>query len=144
MLGILLVSHGKFAEGLKDSIELIMGTPEQFDIASLLAGQDIIEFREKVVQKIKKLDMGEGVLVFVDLFGASPYNVTQYASLVLKEENIQVRTLTGMNLPMLLETLGMRSSHAMEDIVKIAMETGQKGICEPKEFRVEEDIEGDY
>lgn len=144
MLGIVLASHGTLAEGLKDSIELIMGNVEQFDIVSLLAGQDIDEFKQEVLRKIRKLDTGDGVFVFVDLFGASPYNAALYASMKLKEEHIQVRLLTGMNLPMVLETLVMRSTHTLEEIVKITIAAGRDGICEPVSTLSEEDIEGDY
>ncbi|MEG2799038.1 MAG: PTS sugar transporter subunit IIA [Erysipelotrichaceae bacterium] len=145
MIGILLVSHGKMAEGMKDSIELIMGEVEQLNTVSLVAGEDIEQFKLEVLNKTIELDTGDGVLVYVDLFGASPYNATQYASRELVDKNIEMKVLTGMNLPMLLESLVMREYYDIHSLVKIAKEAGQEGISESVVVEVdEEDSEGDY
>lgn len=143
MIGLLLISHGKMAEGMLDSLHLIMGECEQIRTASLVAGQDFENFKQNVISSIESLDTGEGVLVFVDLFGASPCNATQYAMLKLKEKNIKVRTITGMNLPMLLETAAMRYSSSLEEVWEIARKSGREGICEPVIVQDEED-DGDY
>lgn len=145
MIGIVLVSHGLLAEGLKDSIALIMGIPERFDTVSLAAGEDLHTCKKEIIQKIIKLNDGDGVLVFADLFGASPYNATQYARMVLHEEHIQVRLLSGMNLPMVLETLVMRNVNTLQDVARIAFDAGREGILEAVDITLEEhDTEGDY
>lgn len=145
MIGIVLVSHGLLAEGLKDSIALIMGIPERFDTVSLAAGEDLHTCKKEIIQKIIKLNDGDGVLVFADLFGASPYNATQYARMVLHEEHIQVRLLSGMNLPMVLETLVMRNVNTLQDVARIAFDAGRGGILEAVDITLEEhDTEGDY
>ena len=38
MMGMIVVSHGKMSEGVKDSVELIFGQPEQFETSALVAG----------------------------------------------------------------------------------------------------------
>ena len=76
MIGMLLVSHGRMAEGMLDSLELIMGSCDQMHTVSLCAGEDFESFRAKVMEAIRQLDSGDGVLVFVDLYGASPFNAS--------------------------------------------------------------------
>ena len=71
MIGMLLVSHGRMAEGMLDSLELIMGSCDRMHTVSLCAGEDFESFRAKVMEAIRQLDSGDGVLVFVDLYGAS-------------------------------------------------------------------------
>ena len=40
MIGMLLVSHGRMAEGMLDSLELIMGSCDRMHTVSLCAGED--------------------------------------------------------------------------------------------------------
>ena len=74
MTGILIVTHGEMATGMMDSLRLIMGEQEAYQTLSVKHGDDIVEFSEKIQAGIRQLDKGEGVLVLVDLFSASPYN----------------------------------------------------------------------
>lgn len=148
MVGVLLISHGKMAEGMKDSIELIMGETEALDTASLVAGQDFEEFKKDVSEKIWRLNDGKGVLVYVDLFGASPYNATMFSFQELRNEGIEIRVLTGMNLPMIMEVLAMREALSLDELVQIGLSSGKDGIQEPVSelltSQVEEDEDGDY
>ena len=100
MIGMLLISHGGMAEGMLDSMELIMGSCEQMHTVSLCAGEDFESFRTKVMDAIRLLDSGDGVLVFVDLYGASPFNAAVYAAARMAQEGRNVRVLAGMNLAM--------------------------------------------
>lgn len=75
------------------------------------------------------MDNGDGVLVFVDLFGASPYNA---AALSLKKVgNTKFRCITGVNLPMILETVMARVSCTnLEELTNQALNAGASGIKE--------------
>lgn len=143
MVGILLVSHGKMAEGMLDSMKLIMGDCEQLQAVSLQAGEDFEDFRAKLMKIIRSVNSGDGVLVFVDLYGASPFNASCYASMQLKQEDIAVRILAGMNLSMLLESVALRASSTLEELVQIASRAGRDGICEPVTVQ-DEESDGDY
>ena len=143
MTGILLVSHGGMAAGMLDSMDLIMGGCDQMAVESLIAGEDFESFRTKIMAATRKLDTGDGVLIFVDLYGASPFNASVYAAAMLEKENIAVRVLAGMNLPMLLETAALRNSSTLSDLVDIASGAGKDGIAEPIQME-EEESDGDY
>ena len=143
MIGMLLVSHGRMAEGMLDSLELIMGSCDQMHTVSLCAGEDFESFRAKVMEAIRQLDSGDGVLVFVDLYGASPFNASVYAVARMAQEGISVRVLAGMNLAMLLETAAMRASCSLQELVAIAEAAGRDGISEPLVVKEEENGE-DY
>lgn len=143
MISILLVSHGGMAAGMKDSLELIVGPLRNVDVESLVAGQDIEEFKENVINRIKELNEGGGVLVFVDLFGASPYNVAQYATLKLNGA-IDIRVITGMNLPMVLEGVLLRETSDLDSLVKTLLVNGRESIVEPITLDDINEDEGDY
>lgn len=147
-VGILVVSHGLMAEGIKDSVNLIMGDAEGIETSSLVAGQDFESLKEDILLKVEKLDQGKGVLIFVDLFGASPHNASVFNYPELKEKNINIRVVTGMNLPMILETSAMREYSTLDDLADTAIQSGKDGIVEAisiVETSVDTDDEdGDY
>lgn len=150
MIGMLLVSHGEMAAGIKDSMELIMGETMQLDVSSLVAGQDFENFKKDVVEKIERLDSGLGVIVYVDLYGASPNNAAMMSFQELLKRSIKIRVITGMNLPMLLEVNGMRiGGESLENLAKLSLTSGREGIQDPisdlysQNVEIEEE-DGDY
>lgn len=124
MIGVLLVSHGKMAEGIKDSVGMIVGDVGQFDTLALVPGQDIAMLGSDVLAKTKALDSGEGVLVFVDLFGASPYNASMKCLPEWAKLNIQARIVTGMSLPMVITAVCNREFSSLDELAQEAISAG--------------------
>lgn len=128
MVGVLILTHGKFADGLKNSVEMIMGQNDSFSTIGLYEGEDFSEFKEKVLEHVNELDRGEGVLVLVDLFGASPYNSVMFNYQDFKSSNKKVKLLTGVNLPMVIEALNGRNYMNLEKLYEEVMQTGINNI----------------
>ena len=127
MTGIVIVTHGEMATGLMDSLSLIMGEQEDYQTLGLKHGDDIGEFGEKIQTAICELDTGDGVLVFVDLFSASPYNQAAMSFNKLKEHHY--RLISGVNLPMIVEAFNQRMIGAdLETMYQAAMIAGNDGI----------------
>lgn len=127
MVGILVVCHGKLAEGFQSAASLIVGEREQFSTLALFEGDPIDELPKKIKKEIHALDTGEGVLIFVDLFGASPFNATVKA--VSAREGEGVDMITGANLPMLLEALMQREGGCdLPTLSKNVLEAGKNQI----------------
>lgn len=129
MTGILIVTHGEMATGMMDSLRLIMGEQEQYQTLGLKHGDDIVEFSEKIQAGICQLDRGDGVLVLVDLFSASPYNQAAMSFNKLKEHHY--RLVSGVNLPMIIEAFNQRMIGSdLETMYQAAMTAGKDGIKE--------------
>lgn len=129
MTGILIVTHGELANGLMDSLSLIMGEQEACQTLGLKHGDDIGEFNEKIQAGICQLDTGDGVLVLVDLFSASPYNQAAMSFNQLKEH--RYRLVSGVNLPMIIEAFNQRMIGSdLETMYQAAMTAGKDGIKE--------------
>ena len=129
MTGIVIVTHGEMATGLMDSLSLIMGEQEDYQTLGLKHGDDIGEFGEKIQTSICDLDTGDGVLDFVDLFSASPYNQAAMSFNKLKEHHY--RLISGVNLPMIVEAFNQRMIGAdLETMYQAAMTAGKDGIKE--------------
>ena len=122
MVGMLIVTHGRLGEGLLDAMQMIAGPQEKVDFVSLKEGDSIDELKERILSAVKMLDDGSGVLVFVDMFGASPSNAAAY----LLNENVEV--ITGVNLPMLLEIVSFRESSSLQELSANAMTSGVESI----------------
>ena len=128
MVGVLILPHGKLADGLKNSVEMIMGQNESFNTLGLYEGDDFSEFKENVLEHISLLDTGEGVLVLVDLFGASPYNSVMFNYQEIKSREKNVRLITGVNLPMVIESLNARNYMKLDQLYEEVMNMGISNI----------------
>jgi len=128
MVGVLILTHGKLADGLKNSVEMIMGQNESFNTLGLYEGDDFSEFKENVLEHISLLDTGEGVLVLVDLFGASPYNSVMFNYQEIKNREKNVRLITGVNLPMVIEALNARNYMKLDQLYEEVMNMGISNI----------------
>ena len=130
MLGIVIVSHGQLSVGLKDSAEVIIGKSEQIYTVSLTPGEDIQQLGETIKTTILAANQGEGVLVFVDLVSASPYNQTVININSLEETlQNQVFVIGGVNLPMLLEAINIQLLNTpLKEGVQEILKQGSKSI----------------
>lgn len=128
MIGIGVITHGKLAKGLKDSTRMIMGETENFEVLSLVEDTDLEEFNKEVFNLVTALNKNKGVLLFVDIFGATPFNTIAGIRENFIEKSIEVQIITGVNLPMLLESLAMRQALELSDLVPTITSAGEESI----------------
>lgn len=129
MIGVLIATHGKMAEGVLDSAELIIGKQDNCKVLSLCHGDSIELFGKSIRKAIIDLSKGDGVLVFTDLFSASPYNQVAISYPHLK--GYKYRSITGVNLPMLIEALSKRMScDDLDTVTESTIKVGKEGIKE--------------
>lgn len=134
MVGVIIVTHGEMAKGIESSIELIIGKQKQFATIGLYEGENFEEFKLKIKKTVEELDTGKGVIALVDLFGASPYNAVAYNMTSFQENNIPLRLVTGVNLPMVIEILMAREAVSnSHELYPTALSSGKEGIKEALE-----------
>ena len=98
MKGIVLISHGRFAEGIKESLEMLCGECPQVLTVSLDSSDSPETFSEKLLKAYEEAAKYGKVLVFCDIMGGTPCNLA-LQHLVKKEDTALI---AGMNLPMLM------------------------------------------
>lgn len=129
---LILVSHGKFCEGIKDSVEMILGPQEHIFTVSLLEEDGPQDLERKFTQHIDKDD---DVVVFVDILGGTPANII--SKLIMQGEELEL--YTGMNLPMIISYLnGQMINEEVDYIYK-----GRKGIVKVNDIINESESEED-
>jgi len=126
MIGLVLVSHGKLAEGLVDAMQMIVGEQDGVRAIGLQETEDVESLMEKIQQAVEGVESGDGVLIMVDLFGASPFNASARLALSLPGKTLEV--VTGMNLPMLVELAVQRDGMCLEDAVSLVLKVGPEGV----------------
>lgn len=116
MIGIVLISHGKMADGMLDSCKLFFGEeiPQILSVC-LLPENSPEDFDKKIELAISKVDSGYGVLILCDLLGGTPCNRCAYIL------NDRIQVIAGVNLSILLEFLATRDS--LKDISELDVET---------------------
>lgn len=116
MIGIVLISHGKMADGMLDSCKLFFGEEiSQILSVCLLPENSPEDFDKKIELAISKVDSGDGVLILCDLLGGTPCNRCAYIL------NDRIQVIAGVNLSILLEFLATRDS--LKDISELDVET---------------------
>jgi PTS system mannose-specific IIA component len=124
LIGVVVVSHGQMAEGMLDAARMIVGEQERLLAVALRETDGIESLTERVAAAVEQVDAGDGVLVLVDVFGASPFNAS--ARVAMQRGHVEV--LTGMSLPMLLELAVQREGQNLDALTKIARDAGGSGI----------------
>jgi PTS system ascorbate-specific IIA component len=123
MIGFLILSHTMFGEGLISCVTHVLGQrPPQLENLAIGPNDDPHDVLPTAREAVRRLDAGEGVLIFTDIYGASPCNLA--AKLV---EPGRVEVVTGVNLPMLVRALTYRTRD-METLVKKAVSGGCDGV----------------
>ena len=129
MVGILIISHGTLGECVKDTAAMIVGPRDNVAALALNRNDKVEFFSEKIKIAVAKLDTGEGVLIFADMFGGTPCN----AAMALYHSSDKISVLTGFNLPIVIEAL-MHSNKPLEELVKGLMDKKEKTIVDAKAF----------
>jgi len=124
MIGIVLVTHGKLAETLIETAELILATrPEAVISVSVTINEDADKLRGKIIRAIKAVNRKQGILILTDMFGGTPSNLS-YSFL----EEGRVEVLSGVNLPILIKALNSRRSMSLGEMASMLEAFGRKSI----------------
>ena len=126
MVGIVIVTHGAMAEGILDAAAMIVGDLEGVEAIALEEMDAVEDLMDRISTAVDEVDNGNGALVLVDLFGASPFNAS--ARLLGEDQERNLEVITGVNLPMVLEVAMQRGSENLDALIEIAEEAATSGV----------------
>jgi mannose PTS system EIIA component len=123
MIGILLVAHDTLPDSLVKAVTHVLGVrPPQFETLSVAASDDPLNLLPRARAAVAHLDTGDGVLIFSDIYGATPCNLA--TKLVVGG---RVELIAGVNLPMLVRAFTYRAK-GMDTMIKKAISGGCDGV----------------
>ena len=126
MVGIILASHGGFADGIYQSGEMIFGKQENVAHVILKPDEGPDDVRAKMEKAIESFDSQDEVLFLVDLWGGTPFN---QANNLVEQHKDKWAIVAGMNLPMVIEAYASRfSMESAHEIAAHIIETAKDGV----------------
>jgi PTS system mannose-specific IIA component len=125
MVGFVLVSHGGMAKGMLEAIEMITGLTDQMAAFGLYEGESPDGLMDSIKEQLPVLDDGSGIIFFVDMFGASPFNA---CARIFLEDQKKYALICGMNLPMLLELALQREGQSVDELAQMAITNGKDSV----------------
>ncbi|RMF96245.1 MAG: PTS sugar transporter subunit IIA [Candidatus Schekmanbacteria bacterium] len=129
MVGAIIVTHGNLASELLKSAEMILGRQENVVPIGIKLDDSEEVIVEKITKAMKEVGKGEGILVFTDMFGGTPSNL----SLSFMEDN-KVEVITGVNLPMLIKFFSEREKNSLSKLISFCKIYGKKHIIVASEI----------
>lgn len=136
---IILVSHGKLAKGMKDTVEMIAGQQENLEAYEAYENGTSDDSFINDLKISLASSKNDDVIVVTDVLGGS---VNNEATQLLKDHpNLTI--LTGMNLPLIITLVTTVNSGISDEKVSEAIDEGKKGVLSVNKLMTEEDDEGD-
>ena len=123
MIGLVIVTHGGLAGEFRAALEHVVGRQTQLETISISPEDDMAQRRRDIVEAIKRVETGGGVIVLTDMFGGTPSNLAISA---MDEANVEV--IAGINLPILVKLASIRAETTLGDAVLRARDAGRKYI----------------
>lgn len=124
-VGIVVVGHGDTATHLLEAARHIVPPGSLDDVVAVDAGEgETPRLGAELCRVIGSVDRGRGVLLMVDLLGASPCRCAQREG-----EGHPFVVLSGLNLAMLLKLAGLdRASMTPQQMAAACADSGRRAV----------------
>lgn len=123
MIGIILVTHGRLADELSSALQHVVGPQSALATVCIGPEDDMDKHRQEIIDRIRQVDSGQGVVLLTDMFGGTPSNLA-----ISVMEGRKVEVIAGVNLPMLVKLASVRDHDDLATAVVKAQEAGRKYI----------------
>jgi mannose/fructose-specific phosphotransferase system component IIA len=122
MIGAVVIAHQSLAREMVAAVEGIAGRQEKL-VALSNDGLSLDALKKAVAAVLEEEDFPEGVFLFVDMIGGSPWHAA------MEKIGPKVCVLSGVNLSMLLSFLQKRKGDsAFVELAAVIEHDGKRGI----------------
>lgn len=131
MINFIVVTHGEFGAYLVEAAEGIVGRqPHGVRTIATSSRLSMPEIREKIARALRDLKSPEGIIVFTDMPGGTPNNL----SFPLVKDAPNVELVSGVNLYMLISAFSHRGRLNLDRLVEKIVADGQKSIRDVRQM----------
>ncbi|WP_125702512.1 PTS sugar transporter subunit IIA [Lacticaseibacillus daqingensis] len=135
----ILVSHGPLASGVLGSAEMILGPQDNVRTLSVVNDTTLEGMTAQIEAAYDESGQADTVIL-CDILGGTPSNASM--RFIVGKSN--VRILTGLNLPMVIEMF-MAADKSLDELVEIGKQSYTKGLNSFKpEDLVQRESEEDF
>ncbi|NOZ85444.1 MAG: PTS sugar transporter subunit IIA [Deltaproteobacteria bacterium] len=129
MIGLVVFTHGSLASSLLDTVAEVGGPLDAAVALEVSSGDDPATLAGKLARAMDIVDSGDGVLVFVDLLGGTPWNTSIS---FMNSRNMDV--LAGLNLPILIKCVLERKAKDPHKLARLLLEYGRDHLVQASEL----------
>jgi mannose PTS system EIIA component len=130
LIGALIVTHGNLAYELLNAARQIQADVAGIEAVPLDWNDTVDQAREKIAAALERTGRDRAVIIFTDMFGGTPSNI----SLSFLDLG-RIEIVTGVNLPMIVKFAMMKEE--AKDVATLAHVISEKGS---KSIRVASDL----
>ena len=123
MIGLVVVTHGGLAEELVAAARTIVGEEVNLTAVSIAWDDAVGEAHRRILEEVRAVDQGEGVILITDMFGGTPTNV---ALSLMGESKVEI--VTGVNLPMIIKFTNLEQTGDVSECARVLAEKGRSSI----------------
>ena len=122
MRKFLITAHGKFASGIKSSLDIIIGETENVFVIDAYADGNV-SIEDELGKIVKNIKPEDELIVFSDLMGGSITN--QVVRFALREN---VHIVSGMNLPLLIDLIMADTDKPVADTIESSLNAAREQV----------------
>ena len=122
MIGLVIVCHEDMGAELVKAAEMIVGKIDAVETVAVKQDSAPEMLRERIQGAIRKVDRKQGVMLFTDMFGGTPSNI----SLAFLGDALEV--VSGVNLSMIIKFANHREEKSLPELAKLVQDAAQKSI----------------
>jgi len=137
---LILVSHGRFSEGLKDALSMFVGDSiHTVKAIGLQSGEDTISFGNRFKSLLSDIGSDADLVVLGDIIGGSP--LTTVCNILEQAGRLSTTVvLGGMNFPMALNAAILKDTSSSQDLISATLLEASSAV---KQFTVHHEDDED-
>lgn len=122
MRKFLIATHGRFASGIKSSLDMIIGAQDNIFVLDAYT-ENNVPIQDHLDDILKEIEIGDELVVFTDIMGGSITN-----QIIQRINSSNAHIVSGVNLPLLIEVVLSDPNEDLQKILDDAIENAKMQI----------------
>jgi len=122
MRKFLIATHGRFASGIKSSLDMIIGAQDNIFVLDAYTDNDS-PIQDHLDDILKEIEIGDELVVFTDIMGGSITN-----QIIQRINSGNAHIVSGVNLPLLIEVVLSDPNEDLQKVLDDAIENAKTQI----------------
>lgn len=122
MRKFLIATHGKFASGIKSSLDMIIGAQDNIFVLDAYT-ENNVPIQDHLDAILNEIEIGDELVVFTDIMGGSITN-----QIIQRINSGNAHIVSGVNLPLLIEVVLSDPDENLQKVLDDAIENAKTQI----------------
>lgn len=122
MRKFLIATHGRFASGIKSSLDMIIGEQDNIFVLDAYT-ENNVPIQDHLDDILKEIEIGDELVVFTDIMGGSITN-----QIIQRINSSNAHIVSGVNLPLLIEVVLSDPNEDLQKVLDDAIENAKTQI----------------